>query len=280
MGQPQTRGFLLFLSPVSLYKLVRLMEIFAVFSASSPSSYALKERQIVLYLRSTPLLFVSLFLTCFLLAGPQQEPQKQSPPPTTEDAPASIGLLLDHSGSMGGKLSVAIAALQELVKASNAQDEFFVVNFNDDPYMDEDFTSDPKSIFEALGKMDARSGTAINDAVLASADHLQEGAKYKKRVIVLVTDGMDNSSHTSSKKMLKILHEPGMPIVYAIGLFQYEGAGARKALDILTQTTGGKAFYAENEKQLDEMALQIAQEIRALKPTVLQDSHSDSTAKH
>jgi hypothetical protein len=80
----------------------------------------------------------------------------------------------------GGKLSIAIAALQELVKASNAQDEFFVVNFNDDPYMDEDFTSDPKSIFEALGKMDARSGTAINDAVLASADHLQEGASIKR----------------------------------------------------------------------------------------------------
>jgi hypothetical protein len=146
--------------------------------------------------------------------------------------------------------------------------------------MDEDFTSDPKSIFEALGKMDARSGTAINDTVLASIDHLQKGAKYKKRVIVLVTDGMDNSSHTSSKKTLKILHEPGMPIVYAIGLFQYEGLGARKALDMLTQTTGGKAFYAENEKQLNEMALQVAQEIRALKPILSQDNHSESAVKH
>jgi Ca-activated chloride channel homolog len=228
----------------------------------------------VLYLSSILRPFVSLFLTSSLLLALQQEPQKQSPPAPTEDAPASIGLLLDHSGSMEGKLGFAIAALRELVKASNPQDEFFVVNFNDDAYMDEDFTSDPKSIFEALGKMDARSGTAINDTVLASADHLEKGAKYKKRVIVLVTDGIDNSSHTSSKKMLKILHKPGMPVVYAIGLFQYEGVGARKALDVLTQETGGRACYAENEKQLTEMARQVAQEIRMLKPTLSQDNHS------
>jgi len=181
---------------------------------------------------------------------------------------------------MRGKLTSAIAALQELVKASNPQDEFFVVNFNDDPYMDMDFTSDPKSIFEALGKMDARSGTAINDTVLASADHLQKGAKYKKRIIVLVTDGMDNTSHTSSKKMLKILHQPGMPVVYAIGLFQYEGLGARKALDLLAAETGGKTFYPENETQLNEMARQVAHEIRTIKPTLLQDNHSDSAVKH
>jgi Ca-activated chloride channel homolog len=236
----------------------------------------------VLHLSSMLRPLVSLFLTSSLLLALQQEPQKQSPSPPapTEDAPASIGLLLDHSGSMKGKLGFAIAALQELVKASNPQDEFFVVNFNDDPYMDEDFTSDPKSIFEALGKMDARSGTAINDTVVASADHLEKGAKYKKRVIVLVTDGIDNSSHTSSKKMLKILHQPGMPVVYAIGLLQYEGVGARKALDVLTQETGGRAFYAENEKQLNEIARQVAQEIRTLKPTLSQDNHSDSAVKH
>ena len=95
-----------------------------------------------------------------------------------------------------------------------------------------------------------------------------------------MTDGMDNSSHTSFKKMLNKLHEPGMPAVYAIGLFQYEGLGARKALDMLTQETGGKAFYAENEKQLNDMVLQVAQEIRTLKPTLLQDNHSVSAVKH
>lgn len=133
---------------------------------------------------------LGLYLTCLFLATPQQDAQKQSPPASTDDAPASIGLLLDHSGSMRGKLKFAIAAFQEFVKASNPKDEFFVVNFNDDPYMDVDFTSDPKAVFEALTRMDARSGTAINDTVVASADHLQKGAKYTKRVIVLVTDGI------------------------------------------------------------------------------------------
>jgi Ca-activated chloride channel family protein len=233
----------------------------------------------VLDLRFASRPFLGFLLASFMFAALQQDQQKQpNSPPPAEDEPASIGLLLDHSGSMKGKLGFAIAALQELVKASNPQDEFFVVNFNDDPYMDEDFTNDPKSIFEALGKMDARSGTAINDAVLASADHFDKGAKYKKRVIVLVTDGIDNSSHTSSKKMLKILHRPGMPVVYAIGLLQSERD--HKELDMLTQATGGKTFYAGNEKQLSEMALQVAQEIRTLKPTLLQDNHSDSAVKH
>jgi len=115
----------------------------------------------VLNLRLTSLPFLGFLLASFMFAAPQQDQQKQpNLPPPAEDEPASIGILLDHSGSMRGKLSVAVAALQELVKTSNAQDEFFVVNFNVDAYMDEDFTSDPKSIFEALGKMGARGGTA------------------------------------------------------------------------------------------------------------------------
>lgn len=90
----------------------------------------------------------------------------------------------------------------------------------------------------------------------------------------------DNSSHTSSKRMLKELHQPGMPVVYAIGLLRYKDVRAGKELDMLTQETGGKAFYAENEKQLNDMALQVAHEIRVLKPTPLQDNHSDSAVKH
>ena len=238
----------------------------------------------MLHLCSIRWLFVNLFLTSVLLLALQQSPQKQPTPAptpsTTEDAPASVGLLLDNSYSMVGKLSMAVGALHELVKASNPNDEFFVVNFNDDPYMDANFTSDSKSIFEALGRADARGGTSLNDTVIAAADHLEKGAKYKKRIIILMTDGMDNSSHTSFKKMLKRLHQPGMPVVFAIGLFQYEGLGARKALGLLTQETGGRAFYAENEKQLNEMALQVAQEIRTLKPTLLQDNHSNSAVKH
>lgn len=208
-------------------------------------------------------LFVSLLLASLLLAASQQDPTKKPSPSPSEDTPASIGLLLDNSASMAGKQNAAVRALQELVKASNPKDEFFVVNFNDDPYLDVDFTSDSKSIFEALGRADARSGTSINDTVIAAADHLAKGAKYKKRAIVLLTDGIDNTSHASGKDMLKELHKPGMPAVYCILLFDSDKpAHARKALDVLAQQTGGKAFYPGNEAQLTEMARQIAQEIR------------------
>jgi Ca-activated chloride channel homolog len=214
-------------------------------------------------LRSRWHLCVSLLLTSLLLSASQQDPQKQPSPSPSEDAPASIGLLLDNSGSMAGKQNAAVGALQELVKASNPKDEFFVVNFNDDPYLDVDFTSDSKSVFEALGRADARSGTSINDTVIAAADHLAKGAKYKKRALVLLTDGIDNSSHMSVKDMLKDLHKPGMPAVYCILLFDSgKAVQARKPLDRLAQETGGKAFYPGNEAQLNEMARQIAQEIR------------------
>src|SRR6476661_1677845 len=135
--------------------------------------------------RLRPLL--GLFLTSFLLAAPPQEPQKLPPLPgrlPVEDAPASIALVLDNSASMRVERNSAIVALCELAKASNAQDEFVVVNFNDDPFMDSNFTSNVKSACEALGNMDAAGGTALNDAVLATADHLVKGAKYKKRAIV------------------------------------------------------------------------------------------------
>jgi len=217
----------------------------------------------VLDLRFASRPFFGFLLASFMFAALQQDQQKQpiSPLPA-EHEPASIGLLLDNSGSMKGKVNVAVAAFHELVKASNPQDEFFVVNFNDDPYMDADFTSDPKSVFEALGKADARSGTSINDTVVAAADHLAKGAKYKKKKIVLLTDGEDNTSHTSVKQMLKQLHELGLPAVYCI-LMPESGkrSHARKSLDSLAQETGGKVFYPANETQLSEMAQQIIQEI-------------------
>jgi len=218
--------------------------------------------------RLRPLL--GLFLTGFLLAAPLQEPQKLPARFPVEDAPASIALVLDNSTSMRGERNSAIVALCELAKASNTQDEFVVINFNDDPFMDSNFTSNVKSTCEALGNMDASGKTALNDAVLATADHLAKGAKYRKRAIVLVTCGIDNKSRSSEKEMLKRLHEPGMPGVYSLGLLNpRNGARARGVLDLLAKETGGIALYPENDKQLNEMALQIAQEIRKSKAPVV-----------
>lgn len=216
----------------------------------------------MLHPRSISQSFLGFLLTGVLVAPLQQDAQKPSPSPAPEDAPASIAILLDNSGSMRDKRNVAVAALKELVKASDPRDEFFVVNFNDSPYLDADYTSDTKSIFKALDRADARSGTSINDTMMAAIEHFNKGAKYKKRAIVLLTDGFDNMSRIPARTLLQELHKPGVPVIYGIGLF-YRGKSARerKELDALARETGGKTFYPENETQLNNMARQVAREI-------------------
>lgn len=207
---------------------------------------------------------LGLFLAGSLLAMPQQEAQKTAPAAaSSEGAPASIGILLDNSGSMKDKRKEAIATLEELVKASNPNDEFFVVNFNVSPYLDLDYTSNPEAIFKALERADARAGTSLYDAVMAAAVHFQKGAKYKKKIIVLLTDGGDNSSRMSLPQVVEELHKPDMPAVYCIGMFYRQGKSVRgrKELDTLAQQSGGKSFYPGNKKELKETAHQIAQEI-------------------
>ena len=112
-----------------------------------------------------------------------------------EDVPVSMGLVIDNSGSMRDKRPQVNAAALTLVKTSNPQDEAFVVNFNDDYYLDtvHDFTSDINEMKDALERIDARGSTALYDAVIGSLDHLKKGAKDKK-VLLVVTDGVDNAS--------------------------------------------------------------------------------------
>jgi len=163
---------------------------------------------------------------------------------------------------MKDKRKAAVAALKELVKASNPRDEFFVVNFNQSPYMDVDYTSNQQAIFRALELATAKGPTSMNDALIAAAEHFRKGAKYKKKIIVLLTDGVDNSSRMSFRQVLEELHKPDMPAVYCIGL-SYRGKAApeRNELDVLAQETGGKAFYPGNGAQLNEIARQIAHDI-------------------
>src|SRR5579884_2209335 len=113
-----------------------------------------------------------------------------------EDVPVSMGLIIDNSGSMRDKREKVEAAALALVKDSNPQDEVFVVNFNDEAYKDlpngKDFTSDINEMEEALKRIDSRGGTAMRDAIQLSIDHLKKAHRDKK-VLVVVTDGNDNS---------------------------------------------------------------------------------------
>ena len=114
-----------------------------------------------------------------------------------EDIPVAMGILIDNSGSMREKRMKVNQAALNLVRSSNPQDEVFVVNFNDEYYLDQDFTNDLLKLKEALEKIDARGGTALYEAVVASADHLKRDAKLERKVLFVVTDGEDNASRES-----------------------------------------------------------------------------------
>jgi Ca-activated chloride channel homolog len=181
-----------------------------------------------------------------------------------EDIPVAMGIVIDNSGSMREKREKVNKAAINLVKASNRQDEAFIVNFNDEYYLDQDFTNDLSKMKEALEKVDTRGGTALYDAVVASADHLKKNARLEKRVLFVVTDGEDNESQESLEQAIRRLQEENGPTVYAIGLLGDEKARrARKALQFIAEKTGGIAFFPKTLDQVDEISSQVAHDIRS-----------------
>lgn len=182
-----------------------------------------------------------------------------------EDVPVSLGLVIDNSGSMRDKRLKVEAAALALVKASNPQDEVFIVNFNDDAYLDVDFTSDLKKLEEGVARIDSRGGTAMRDAINLSLEHLKEKAKRDKKVILVVTDGNDNTSEITLEKLVQRAQQ-SEALVYAIGLLneeeRREARRARRALDAIAQATGGQAYYPRDLEEVTQISLQVAHDIR------------------
>ena len=181
-----------------------------------------------------------------------------------EDIPVSMGIVIDNSGSMREKRNKVNQAALNLVRSSNPQDEVFVVNFNDEYYLDQDFTNDLLKLKEALEKIDARGGTALYDAVVASADHLKRNARLEKKVLFVVTDGEDNASNETLEQAVKQLQEENGPSVYAIGILGDEEhpKRAKRAPEIIAQRTGGIAFFPKTLDEVDEISRTVAHDIR------------------
>ncbi len=197
-----------------------------------------------------------------------------------EDVPVSMGLVIDNSGSMFSKRAKVNAAALTFVKTSNPNDEAFVVNFNDDYYLDteHDFTSNITEMKEALERIDARGSTALYDAIIGSLDHLKK-AHRDKRVLLVITDGMDNASrHTLTETVNEVQHSDA--IIYAVGLFGKEDKGAtsrkaRKALEDLADATGGLAFFPEAVEDTEAICTQIAHDIRNQYTLAYYPTHAD-----
>src|ERR1700688_2524612 len=180
------------------------------------------------------------------------------------DIPVAMGIVIDNSGSMREKRSKVNQAALNLVRSSNPRDEVCIVNFNDEYYLDQDFTNDLLKLKEALEKIDAKGGTALYEAVVASAEHLKRNAKLERKVLFVVTDGEDNASQESLEQAVKHLQEENGPSVYAIGLLGDEEhpKRARRALETIAQRTGGLAFFPKTLDEVDAISRQVAHDIR------------------
>jgi VWFA-related protein len=184
------------------------------------------------------------------------------------DLPVSIALVVDNSGSMARKRPSVNKSALDLIQASNPQDEAFVVNFSDEAYIDQEFTSDMNKLRDGLGHIESRGGTALYDAVVASADKLAEDAKRPKQVLILITDGEDNASSLNLEQTIRRVQQLSGPVIYSIGLLfgdemsHAEVRHARRALEMLSTETGGIAFFPKSIEQIDQIAAEVARDIR------------------
>jgi Ca-activated chloride channel homolog len=185
------------------------------------------------------------------------------------DLPVSIGLIVDNSGSMSKKRPAVNKSALDLVEASNPQDEAFVVNFSDEAFIDTEFTSNIPKLRDGLSHIESRGGTALYDAVVASADKLVADAKRPKQVLVIITDGEDNASTLSLEQTIRRVQQLSGPVIYTIGLLfgdemtHSEIRHARRALEMLSAETGGIAFFPKSIEQVDQIAAEVAHDIRS-----------------
>jgi len=181
-----------------------------------------------------------------------------------EDVPVAIGIVIDNSGSMRDKRAKVNEAVLNLIRASNPQDQVFVVNFSQTPYLDQDFTSDVNLLQTALHQTSSRGSTALYDAVVASNVHLRNNPSLDKKVLLVITDGQDNMSRETLQDAMHKLQSSKGATLYAIGLSN-EGMtrSARSALQDLASSTGGVAFFPQSLDDVESITRAIAHDIRS-----------------
>jgi Ca-activated chloride channel family protein len=185
-----------------------------------------------------------------------------------EDIPVSVGIIVDNSGSMRDKRRGVNAAALRFVRTSNPMDEVFIVNFNDEAYLDADFTDNIKLLNEGLEKIDARGGTALYDTLAGpggALDHLVKKGTRDKKVLLIITDGEDNASRLSLEQVVKAVQHSNV-LVYTVGLLGDEGPRstrrAKRALEAISKASGGAVYFPRNPDDVNVVATQISNDIR------------------
>jgi VWFA-related protein len=186
----------------------------------------------------------------------------------SEDAPLSVGLVFDASGSMGSKLQKARLAAAQFFKTANPEDEFFLVQFNDKPEMTHAFTTNTEEIQNRLTFTNAKGRTALLDGIYMALNHMKKARNTRKAILVL-SDGGDNSSRYTESEIKNLVREADVQI-YAIGIFEPVSARTRTAEELagpgllsdIAEQTGGRHFPVENLNDLPDVAAKIGMELR------------------
>jgi Ca-activated chloride channel family protein len=187
---------------------------------------------------------------------------------SSEDAPLSVGIVFDTSGSMGAKLQKSRQAVAQFLKTANPEDEFFLVNFSDRPELSVPFTPDTGEIQNRLTFIQSKGRTALFDGVYL-AMHEMSKAHNPRKAILIISDGGDNSSRYTESEVRNKVRETDVQI-YAIGIFEPGSARGRTPEELagpgllgeLTETTGGRHFAVDNLAELPDVAAKIGLELR------------------
>ena len=184
---------------------------------------------------------------------------------SSEDAPVSLGVIFDSSGSMSSKMDRAKEAVIEFFKTANPQDEFFMITFNDEPDEITDFTSSVDDIQNRLVFAIPRRRTALLDAIYMGISKMRQ-ARFAKKALLIISDGGDNHSRYTENEIKSLVKEADV-MIYAIGIYDRYASAVEERLgpqllSDITELTGGRAFTIDNPNDLADVATKIGVELR------------------
>ncbi len=189
-----------------------------------------------------------------------------------EEVPVSFGLVIDTSGSMRTKLQTVSDASVSLIKQMRVDDEAFVASFKAEPELVQDFTSDRRELEDAISELYTSGGTALLDAIIATADYAQEKGKRRRKALIVISDGLEKNSSVKEKEVMEAIKEDEVQ-VYLVGFIDEEmeekslfgKSPAKKAKELLSRIaddSGGKAYFPKDIGEIPAIAAQIAKDLR------------------
>jgi VWFA-related protein len=191
---------------------------------------------------------------------------------SSEEAPLSMGLAIDGSGSMFPRLHTVSNAARILIRQMRPDDEAFLAQFNTLAELVQEFTSDQRKLEDALKRLYATGGTALLDAIIATADHTHEKGKRRRKALIVITDGLDKNSLMKEKEVIEAMKEDEVQL-YLVGFVdpgastwmfgRSPGRRAKNLLVRLAEESGGRAFFPTDLSEMAAISAQIAKDLRA-----------------